>query len=85
MGKKTFFVVTVGSDDFKYSYAFSVRNNENLWGYVESLSKHAKVEWLSACDSKRDAVEMAKGWNCIWQDRGILWLSAPTLYTVIYN
>ena len=85
MNKKTFFVITVGSDDFCYSYAFAVNNYINLAPVIEAIAKMTNIISLNACDTRREAIETAKAWNASWQDKGILWLSAPLYHGVIWN
>lgn len=84
MEKATFYAVTITDGINNYSYAFRVRNSENLWSPLEAITQRAKILYMNACDSKKYAVDIARDWNQVWADKGILWADAPILACVVW-
>lgn len=60
MKNRTWYVVNAKDKDGGfYAYPVSVPNNENL----VDIFRHENILTVNACDTKRDAVEIAKVWN----------------------
>lgn len=90
MEKNTFYVIVLTSEQGKITSAFRLNNCSNLASILQGLvtdpygNKRCDIEWLSACDTRAKAIEIANNWNESWKAKGIFWESGPMPYTWIY-
>ena len=65
MDKYTWYVFTIRDEDGKfYSFAERIGNKNNLVGYA------AQAYTMNACDSKKEALEIADAWNRAYKENG---------------
>lgn len=68
MNKKTFFVISVKTEDGRrYAYADAIQNCNDLFWIFKNIKG---LETVNACDTRRDADEIARYWNECYKNNG---------------
>lgn len=68
MNKKSYYVFVIKTDEGKrYAYAETIQNCNNIFWMFQNTKS---LESVNACDTRRDADEIARYWNETYKNNG---------------
>jgi hypothetical protein len=85
MDKTSYYVISIEKDGDLFAYVLRVHHRENLWAILSDISEECSVSTVNACDTKREALDIANTWVGNYRANGCLMRNPPIASHVVWG